>query len=598
MEQWECHIDPASIDGGEPQCIGECPPGYVCQQEVNDIGGGEYEVCCVCVPDSSADMAIEFSLDIGSDTELSDPQFDGDEGFDPGDVYLWQGPPVLPPPGRNGFKDDWMIFGQDPAPTPGMNNPVPVGQVQDPRFYLDVFDLDGHDQIDFEPPQYISPEFPVNQPIPPNAFSNHCIHPLFEVAVSFDDDDRAGWLNMDVPVLMPSPMGMLWGTSAGMDEVIGITLQPSGTGQYTVLNVYPVADEVTVHQDLWPDPDCGDPQDDDVDSLDIVPGNPDGTAGCQYWLFSADHEATIGLDPGDIYYVDTLNPGSGPIPAIDDVIHLGIPDETDVDAFELVIYENENGSAALALAFSVDTDDPLTAPNESGGLMPGMIYVSFLNGMSFPAMPQPLEDDVDAIMNWYQMYPIAQPQQPPQITAWRSVAQHVGSSSTMLLSIPLDPSATGPGVVSECRRNGVERIEVDFDMAVSLVNPPLISDANSGMTYTPSSISWAAGNQTLIMNFAGGLPSPACYTIDLACAVAAQGTGAFLGGDPDCMVRSLPGDTSNDGITNVNDFTQTRAMNHIPAATNPRFDVSLDLLVNVNDATLVRSLNGLQTTCP
>ena len=44
---------------------------------------------------------FEFSVDIGSDSELSDPQVDGNEGFDPGDVYLWQSAPV-PAGGRDG----------------------------------------------------------------------------------------------------------------------------------------------------------------------------------------------------------------------------------------------------------------------------------------------------------------------------------------------------------------------------------------------------------------------------------------------------------------------------------------------------------------
>ena len=64
---------------------------------------------------------MEFSVDIGGDTELSDPNVDGDEGFDPGDVYVWIGPPVTPPlvpGGRDGFKDDdaALAIGLDPFP--------------------------------------------------------------------------------------------------------------------------------------------------------------------------------------------------------------------------------------------------------------------------------------------------------------------------------------------------------------------------------------------------------------------------------------------------------------------------------------------------
>ena len=41
---------------------------------------------------------------------------DGDEVFDPGDVYWWKGA-VFPNP-TNGFKDDVRIFGYDPDPDP------------------------------------------------------------------------------------------------------------------------------------------------------------------------------------------------------------------------------------------------------------------------------------------------------------------------------------------------------------------------------------------------------------------------------------------------------------------------------------------------
>ena len=36
-----------------------------------------------------------FSLDVASDTELSDPNKDGDEGFDPGDVYRGDITPIV-----------------------------------------------------------------------------------------------------------------------------------------------------------------------------------------------------------------------------------------------------------------------------------------------------------------------------------------------------------------------------------------------------------------------------------------------------------------------------------------------------------------------
>ena len=104
-------------------------------------------------PRSGSNYAFEFSLDIGSDIELSDPQLDGDEAADPGDVYWWQSAPIVPP-GRDGFKDDSRIFGFDPwpdAPDPTIPpmTAVPVGQGTIDQ-YFDYFDLDGHDQLDVD----------------------------------------------------------------------------------------------------------------------------------------------------------------------------------------------------------------------------------------------------------------------------------------------------------------------------------------------------------------------------------------------------------------------------------------------------------------
>ena len=45
---------------------------------------------------------IDFSVDIGGDTELSDPAPNGNEMFDPGDIYAWHGSAV-PPPGIDGY---------------------------------------------------------------------------------------------------------------------------------------------------------------------------------------------------------------------------------------------------------------------------------------------------------------------------------------------------------------------------------------------------------------------------------------------------------------------------------------------------------------
>jgi serine protease len=364
------------------------------------------------IPDAceggSSDFMFEFSLDIGSDTELSDPFRDGDEGFDPGDIYSSRSAPVVFP-GRDGFKDDMAIFFFDPAPDapdPGYVTAVPVGNgnIQD---YWNFFDLDAHDQIDVDlhETQWIPPDWPLEWPIP--AFSSYCIHDPNYLMVSFDDDMAPGWPVFDVPVTAPSPAGVSsYGQTPNRDEIVGVTLLvPGGPPPFPIANIYPIADEVTVHPSLAPNPDAIEDEDDDVDSLDIVFSEEE----CPFWYFSADHEAHLGLDPGGIYQVTPW----GPVQVIDE-IHLGIPEDTDVDAFEFsfVTSPMDPGMPSLALLYSVDEDDPLTpGVDESGGLIPSVIYVSYLTGFSLP-LTDPLPDDVDALTTW-----IAPIEEPPPMGA-------------------------------------------------------------------------------------------------------------------------------------------------------------------------------------
>ena len=344
------------------------------------------------------DWRFEFSLDIGSDKEMSDPFRDGDEGFDPGDVYWWQGAPVNFP-GRDGFKDDRLIFNFDPFPDPpdpayATSVPVGAGHIE---LYREFFDLDGHDQLgeDLIEMGIISVTHPLEMPIP--KWDTPCIHGIDFLMISMDDDMGPGWPVGDVPVMVPSPAGVSsYGSSAGRDEVIGVNVVVlPGPPPYPLMGTYSIADEVTVHQSLRQNPDGDEREDDDVDSLDIVRSQDE----CPFWYFSADHEAYLGLDPGDIY----LATSAGPVPVIDEVMHLGLPDETDIDAFEfvwLVSPEDPDGGLYLALIFSVDDDDPLTPGDESGGLLPNMIYGSFLTGWSFPLIHEELWDDIDAITAW------------------------------------------------------------------------------------------------------------------------------------------------------------------------------------------------------
>jgi len=359
-----------------------------------------------------------FSVDIGSDTEQSDPFADGDEGFDPGDLYASLGGPVTPPGvplGRDGFAlDDETLFGFDPDPDggTGVATAVPVGggcpPPGPPVCYKEYFDLDGSDIINVAFASLgVDPTAPLAAPIPASAFpyesQKSCIFPAEFLIVSFDDDHARSWatpVTPRVPVEGPSPAGLTYGTTAGRDEVMGVNLIPGGSSYpYAVSSSYPVADEMNVHPDLMPNPDSSETDDDDVDALDLL--HP--CEICDNYLFSPDHEGTAGLIPGAIYERGVVGGGGMPIPSIRPNVHLGLPQGTDVDAFEVVWLPAPGGVSSLAIVFSVDDNDPRTGSvDESGGLDPAVLYASFLTGTHFVLATDPvlLADDVDAITVW------------------------------------------------------------------------------------------------------------------------------------------------------------------------------------------------------
>ena len=351
----------------------------------------------------------EFSVDIGSDTETSDANLDGNPTFDPGDCYPWYGP-LLPPCGADGIKDDTVIFaGVDwfpDAPScfgPATGAPPCSGiPADDLALISQWFDLDGHDNAGFDITNFAfgNPGDRIAQ------FNDPCVHTPQYLYLSYDDDTADHYAHggpCSVPVFSPSPMASTtYGTSSGADEVF--QLDTSASAPATVFATLPFLDETTLHPNLFPNPDLGDNEDDDVDSLDI----PFSAADCQFWYFSADHEApgvdpTTGLtfDPGAIYLVTPL----GAVVKVIDESHLGITGDTDVDAFEFVWLAEPGspGPHSLAVLFSVDDDDPATFfTDESGGLDPAMLYASFLDGTSFDYLAAPLSDDIDAITAWSQ----------------------------------------------------------------------------------------------------------------------------------------------------------------------------------------------------
>ena len=349
------------------------------------------------------DALLEFSLDIGSDTELSDPQSDGDEIFDPGDAYLWKSGPLGGP--TNGSRNDADAFFFDYNPDPLSGTEAPTCQ-QAPVDVItpDFFDMDGHESVDFDPSIFLNPLTPLDAPI--LRFPSACVFNPDYLVLSFDDDGPGHYtgnnVTCEVPVDSPSPFPSPepYGSTNGQDEIVGATMILNGS-TYILGIEFPIGQEDAIHTDLAPNPDGGiEDEDDDVDSLDAYAD----AAVCYTWLFSADHEATgadlngVPLDPGGIYQVF---PASGAVKIIDEAIHLGISEEADIDAFEFAWVCDENlEDEVLVLLFSVDDDDPLTSEDESGGLDPRIIYVSQLTGSSSALTPEPLSGDIDAIAVW------------------------------------------------------------------------------------------------------------------------------------------------------------------------------------------------------
>ncbi len=344
--------------------------------------------------------AIEFSVDIGSDSELSDPQGDGDEVFDPGDCYPF-GAALLPAGGADGIKDDMTIFGTDIWPTPPdatQATAAPVGSATAyQNLYGDYFDLDGDDNLGIQLTQMqYGPGIPSIQ-----FMSDPCIHEAQFLFISFDDDSAAHYTEPmgAVAVNSYSPFAL---------DTFGLTARQDEIREYDFVPIYPttwlgdfdIYDELTIHVNMPPNPDPGNPLDDDVDALDMI----SGSSQCPYWYFSPDHEApgrdnTGGiLNWGSVYEVQSP---SGAVEVVNPVLHLGLPDSTDVDAFEFAwVWDTLAARLGLGMLFSVDDDDPITSYDESGGLDPRILYVSFLNGTHFAFYPNPLYDDIDAISTY------------------------------------------------------------------------------------------------------------------------------------------------------------------------------------------------------
>ena len=170
---------------------------------------------------------LEFTVDIGGDAELSDPTPDGNEVFDSGDPYVWQGS-LLPPGGADGIRDDASFNGPDPfpdPPDPALLSAAPVGsQLPPPSVASQYFDLDGLDNLDFTLVNFTyGPGRPsIGQ------FDALCVFEPTNLFVSFDDDGPDHYVaSFSVAVNSRSPFQtQLFGQTSNRDEVEGLAVFP------------------------------------------------------------------------------------------------------------------------------------------------------------------------------------------------------------------------------------------------------------------------------------------------------------------------------------------------------------------------------------
>ncbi len=343
---------------------------------------------------------FNFSVDLGSDRDFSDPNADGDEILDCGDVYTEKTPdPVLIKNDTNGGPNTGYPYASAPQPVHTLIGNVLPANVE--AQYGSYFDLDGDDQIHFVLPNY-------NGNVVSFLSQNRPLGVYYEptnIYLSFEDDGPNGWANSgDVPV------------TALRDDPNEIYLDTGNFWNGANMSWSPptLAVERTETQlGLAPAPGTQ-AEDDDVDALD--------TEQHRYWYWSPDHEANMGDDPGSIYLTDKQATGVNKTQVIDDYNATGwrlsnkaSHEEMDVDAFEFVaigfdtyidIFGDQPlganpGDEILCVLFSVDGDDADTTNfndlygDESGGLNPNTVYISNMLGNYIEMATY--NDDIDAI---------------------------------------------------------------------------------------------------------------------------------------------------------------------------------------------------------
>src|SRR6185295_19945490 len=91
------------------------------------------------------------------------------------------------------------------------------------------------------------------------------------------------------------------------------------------------------------------------------------------------------------------------------------------------------------------------------------------------------------------------------------------------------------------------------------------------VSYIPTSVVMSSTTTLDVLFSAGQLPDQTCYLITIGPGTMTQ----TLGGDLDCKVRVLVGDTTGSGDVKLSDAVLTKAKIGAAVASNARFDIDL-----------------------
>lgn len=196
-----------------------------------------------------------------------------------------------------------------------------------------------------------------------------------------------------------------------------------------------------------------------------------------------------------------------------------------------------------------------------------------------------------------------EPPPPVTLSNWRSVRSHSGIGA---LGLVLHPTATGNGASgpsAEPRIGGIQRLMVDFNRPVVLMDLAAISIQgrttvsnvlHSPVSYVPASVQ-LADLDTLEIRFSPALPNDTCFTVTLLDALILGG----ITGDRNVNIRGLAGDVNSTGDANVGDTLEVKSKVNLLASQAPASDVNCTGgKINVGDTLSTKAQIGHKALCP